>query len=126
MPPKVRIEDVLPSGEKIVIVIEGPELSERRVLQAMELLKIMTAAERAEGRRSLKEEIWRVIEENFGDGSWFTLRDLYAAVRASIGDVKVTLLGSYLTRYVSEGRLLKKGSRPRTKYRVRLAYARGT
>lgn len=128
MAPKVRIEDTLPTGERIVITIEGPELSEKKVLQAMELLKIMTAAERSEenGKVSLKEEIWRVIEENFGDGAWFTLKELYALIRTKLGDVKVTLLGSYLTRFVSEGRLVKRGARPRTRYRVRLAYARGT
>lgn len=127
MAPKVRIEDILPTGERIVITIEGPELSEKRVVQALELLKIMTAAERNEERRaSLKEEIWGVIEEYFGDGSWFTLKDLHAAVREKLGDVKVTLLGSYLSRFVSEGRLVKRGSKPRTEYRVRLVYARGT
>jgi len=125
MAPRVRIEDTLPSGEKIVITIEGSNLSEKRVLQVLELLKIMTAAEeRREVATSLKEEIWRVIEEEYGDGTWFTLRDAYDAVRARLGDVKITLMGSYLSRYVAEGRLIKKGSKPRTEYRVRLVYAR--
>ena len=125
MAPRVRIEDKLPSGEKIVITIEGSNLSEKRVLQVLELLKIMTAAEeRREATISLKDEIWRVIEEEYGDGTWFTLRDAYDVVRARLGDVKITLMGSYLSRYVAEGRLIKKGSKPRTEYRVRLVYAR--
>ncbi|RLE90411.1 MAG: hypothetical protein DRJ55_04165 [Thermoprotei archaeon] len=126
MAPKVRIEDTLPTGEKIVLSIEGPELSEKRVLQAIELLKIMTAAETGTfNKRKLKDELWEVIVENFGDGSWFTLKELYLEASRRL-NVKVTLVGSYLSRFVAEGRLVKKGSKPRTLYRVRAAYVHQT
>ena len=126
MAPRIRIEDTLPSGEKIVLTIEGPELSEKRVLQAVELVKIMTAAEeQPRGKRKLKDELWDVILDSFGDGEWFTLKDLYLEASRRLS-VKVTVLGSYLSRFVSEGRLVKKGSKPRTLYRVRAAYIRQT
>lgn len=126
MAPKVKIEDILPSGEKISVVIEGPEISERRVLQVLELLRLMSggAEKRREAKKTLKERLWQVIEENFGSGEWFTIRDLYAAVRAAHRDVPETTLSSYLTRFLREGRLEKRGRKPSTEYRVKLARAR--
>lgn len=131
MAPKVRIEEVLPSGEKITITLEGSEVSKTRVLQVLEMLSIMGGGEVAdegveEGEEgaSLKERVWRIIVERFGDGTWFTLRELYGILVDEEPELKLTTLASYLAKFVSEGRLLKKGQKPSTLYRVKAAAVR--
>lgn len=130
MAPRVRIEEVLPSGEKVTITIEGRQVSKTRVLQVLEMLSIMSGAEIGdegveEGESaSVKEKVWGIIVERFGDGSWFTLKELYSAVVEEEPELKVTTLASYLAKFVSEGRLLKKGQRPSTMYRVRTGFVK--
>ncbi|MEM1697657.1 MAG: hypothetical protein QXG48_03290 [Thermofilaceae archaeon] len=126
MVPKVKIEETLPSGERITITLEGREVSKTRVLQIMEMLSIMSGggvSDEAvdEESTSIKEKVWRIILERFGDGAWFTLRELYGILTDEEPEMKVTTLASYLAKFVSEGRLMKKGQKPSTLYRVRMA-----
>jgi len=72
---------------------------------------------------TLKEKIWRVIAENFGDGTWFSLRDLYNVAAKQIPGLKITTVSTYVSRLVGEGRLVKKGAKPNTRYRVRSVIA---
>lgn len=125
MPPRIKIEDVLPSGERITVTLEGRELDPRRVLQVLEMVKLMggDVSEGGASAKTLKEELWEVILENFGDGTWFSVRDLYNIASRKLS-IKLTSVSTYLTRFVEEGRLIKRGSRPRTRYRVRAIYAR--
>jgi len=133
MAPKVKIEDVLPSGERITISIEGERISKTKVLQILELLSIVNgsyeAGEEGEyeegGATSLKERVWSAIVERYGDGAWFTLKELYGVLAASEPELKITTLASYLAKFVAEGRLVKRGQKPATLYRVRAPLLRG-
>ena len=69
----------------------------------------------------MKEKIWKIIVENFGDGTWFSIRDLYNVALKEIPELKVTVVSTYVSRLVSEGRLIKRGSKPNTRYRVQSA-----
>jgi hypothetical protein len=128
MAPRIKVEDTLPSGERVSISIEGSEISEERVLyllRTLRELRVASALEVEEEPRdgTLKERIWRVIAENFGDGTWFSLRDLYNVAAKQIPGLKITTVSTYVSRLVAEGRLVKKGSKPNTRYRVRSVLA---
>ncbi len=125
MPPKIKIEDYLDDGEKISIVLEG-DVDERRVLQVLQMLKLMKGAEESGRRRggSLRSFIWRVIVENFGDGTWFSLKDLYNVARKEEPGLRLTSVSTYVSRFVNEGKLVKKGKRPNTRYRVKVIVER--
>lgn len=119
MPPKVKIEDVLPSGERISIVLEGPRISKSRVLQVLDMIDLMGGgAVENDERQSLKDKIWEIILEKFGDSEWFTLKDAYRAVKNCEPEIELTTVASYLTRLVNEGKLTKKGRKPATLYKV--------
>ncbi|HDH06923.1 MAG TPA: hypothetical protein ENF87_00985 [Thermoproteales archaeon] len=131
--PKIKIEDTLPSGEKIVITLEGREISERRVLQVLELLKIMSSGgqesesciseefSRGKGgsRGWLKEVIWDAILENFGDGVWFSSRDLQRVLHKAGIDVSLNTVATYLLRFYKAGRLDRAGGKFDMRYKVK-------
>ncbi|QOJ78109.1 hypothetical protein IG193_04790 [Infirmifilum lucidum] len=123
MAPRIKIEDSLPSGEKISLMIEGGDLDEAKILQILSMLKSLKASSEVEtgqvAEGSLKERVWRIIVENFGDGTWFSLRDLYNIAIREMPDLKITAVSTYVTRLVSEGRLLKRGTKPNTRYRIK-------
>ncbi len=124
MAPKIKIEDTLDSGEKISIVLEGGELDEEKIIQILHMVKSLKSSSEstiAYRKSSLKERIWSAIIENFGDGTWFSIKDLYNVARKEIEGLKITSVSTYVTRFVSEGRLLKKGSKPNTRYRIKSA-----
>uniref|UniRef100_A0A7C4GZV5 Uncharacterized protein n=1 Tax=Thermofilum pendens TaxID=2269 RepID=A0A7C4GZV5_THEPE len=124
--PKVRIEDTLPSGERVSLSIEGPDVSEEKVLHFLRVLREMRDAGSAEAGSSyeepvsLKDKIWRVIAENFGDGTWFSLKDLYNIAAKEIPGLKITAVSTYVSRLISENKLVKRGHKPNTRYRVRV------
>lgn len=126
MPPKVRIEDTLPSGERVSLSIEGSEVSEESVLRFLRILREMremggVGEERIDGEPvSLKDRIWRIIVENFGDGTWFSLKDLHNIAVKEVPGLKITAVSTYISRLVSEGKLIKRGVKPNTRYRIRL------
>ncbi len=122
--PKVKIEDILPSGEKISVVIEGSEVSRERILQVLDLFNILSRTDTVREPRTLKEKIWEILVNNFSSGEWFTINEAYAAVRQSLRDVNVTAVSSYISRFLREGRLEKTGRKPRTRYRIKRAFAR--
>lgn len=128
MAPKIRIEETLPSGEKITITLEGPQVSKARVLQVLEMLSLMGGGQYDEGgserEESLKERIWNVILERYGDGEWFSLKELHRALLEEMPELRISTLAAYLARFVNEGRLVKKGKKPSTLYRVRSVIAR--
>ncbi len=126
MAPKVRIEETLPTGEKVAITLEGPRVSKTRVLQILEMLELMGGGQREEReeRESLKERVWNFIVERYGGGEWFSLKELYGVLVEEMPELRVTTLAAYLARFVNEGRLVKKGRKPSTLYRVRAAVAR--
>ncbi|MGC9146972.1 MAG: hypothetical protein ACP5GL_04010 [Infirmifilum sp.] len=123
MAPKIKIEDTLPSGEKVTLSIEGGELDEAKILQLVSALKSLKEtsliASPDPGEESIKDKIWRVIVENFGDGTWFSLKDVYNLASRQIPDLKITAVSTYVTRLVSEGRLVKRGTKPNTRYRIK-------
>jgi len=117
---KVKIEDILPSGERISITLEGREVNKKRVLQVLELLKIM-GGEREEREEGLGEAIWRVILQDYGDGSWFSSRDLLRSLERELGpEVKLNTVATYLLRFYRRG-LLERDRRGGygLKYRLR-------
>ncbi|MGB9708704.1 MAG: hypothetical protein ACP5II_04095 [Infirmifilum sp.] len=123
MAPKIKIEDTLPSGEKVTLSIEGGELDEAKILQLVSALKSLKEtsliASPDPGEESIKDKIWRIIVENFGDGTWFSLKDVYNLASRQIPDLKITAVSTYVTRLVSEGRLVKRGTKPNTRYRIK-------
>jgi len=123
MAPKIKIEDTLSSGEKISLTIEGGEIDEQKILQILSMLKSLKetqegAIEQPE-EASLKQRLWGLIVENFGDGTWFSLRDLYNLAVREIPDLRITSVSTYVTRLVHEGKLLKRGTKPNTRYRIK-------
>jgi len=129
MSPKIKIEDYLNSGEKISIVLEGNEVSKEKVLQLLDMLKIIGGKIEDESKeerriRSNKEEVWDIIKEFFGDGTWFSIKDLYNISKDRLG-LKITSISTYISRLVNEGRLVKKGRKPYTRYRVKVIYVKG-
>ncbi|RLE66406.1 MAG: hypothetical protein DRJ38_01790 [Thermoprotei archaeon] len=122
--PKVKIEDILPSGEKVSVVIEGSEVSRERILQILDLFNILSKTDTVREPRTLKEKIWEILVNNFSDGEWFTINEAYAAVRQSLRDVSVTAVSSYVSRFLREGRLEKTGRKPRTRYRIKKTFVR--
>lgn len=123
MAPKIKIEDTLPSGEKVTFTIEGGELDEAKVLHLLSALKNLKEASPLEPEDleegSLKDKIWRIIVENFGDGTWFSLKDVYNLALRQVPDLKITAVSTYVTRLVSEGKLVKRGTKPNTRYRIK-------
>jgi hypothetical protein len=123
MAPKVRIEETLPTGEKVTITLEGPQVSKTRVLQVLDMVALMGGGQRIEEddgeRESLKEKIWSFIVDRYGEGEWFSLKELHRALLDEMPELRVTTVAAYLARFVSEGRLAKKGRIPSTLYRVR-------
>jgi len=98
MAPRIKVEDTLPSGERVSISIEGMDISEERVLyllRTLRELRVSSALEVEEDKVSeevtLKEKVWRVIIENFGDGTWFSLRDLHNVASKQIPGLKILL-----------------------------------
>ena len=124
MSPKIKIEDILPTGEKISVVIEGGEISHQRVLQVLDLFKIIGGVESSGKEKTLKEQMWDVLLNNFGSDEWFTINEAYAALRHKLKKVSVTTVSSYISRFLKEGKLEKKGRKPYTKYRIRKIYTR--
>jgi len=108
---KVKIEDTLPTGEKISITLEGSEISESRILQVLEMLKIMTGnREKSEDGSRLAEVLWNVILERFSDGRPFTSRDLLKAAFEELGiDLKLSTISTYLLRFYRKGLLRRMG-----------------
>ena len=128
MSPRIKIEDHLHSGEKISIVVEGDEISKEKVLQILDMLKIISGNINKEEPvnkrvRSNKEEIWEIIKEYFGDGTWFSIKDLYNVSKDFLG-LKITSISTYISRLVSEGKLVKKGRKPYTRYKVKVIYVK--
>jgi len=120
MAPRIKIEDVLPTGERIAVTLEGPHVSKNRVLQALEMISIMSGKMEGEGdeKQTLKERIWELLSENFRDGEWFTVKDAYNIIRRFEPRIKMSTVATYLTRFANEGRVAKRGSKPDTKYRL--------
>ena len=128
MSPKIKIEDYLQSGEKISIVLEGNEISKDKVLQVIDMLKIIGGKvnEESKGDRKIKsnkEEIWNIIQEFFGDGTWFSIKDLHNISRDKL-NLKITSISTYVSRLVNEGKLVKRGRKPYTRYKVRVIYVK--
>jgi len=122
MPPKIRIEDYLGDGEKISITLEG-DVDEKRVVQVLQMLKLMKGDMGGGGKEgTLRQFIWRVIVENFGDGTWFSIRDLYNVASREMPGLRITSVSTYVSRFVGEGKLVKKGRKPNTRYRVKVVY----
>ena len=119
--PRIKIEDTLPTGEKISIVIEGRRVDEKRVLQVLEMLKIMSGPERGfvKSERSLSEVIWEAIVDFFGDGYWFTLRDLMRVLNEEYGlGLKINVVSTYLLRFYKRGLVDRRMSANGFLYRV--------
>ncbi|RLF21766.1 MAG: hypothetical protein DRN15_04530 [Thermoprotei archaeon] len=127
---KVKIEEQLPTGEKISITIEGHEVNETRVLQVMELLKIMSGrltSTRAKSSRfsrdgQLKDLLWDVISSRFSDGRWFTSKDVQEALTEEYGyDLRLSTISTYLLRFYQAGLLERGGTHANRRYRVKLS-----
>ncbi len=119
---KIRIEDRLPSGEKICLILEGDSLNENRVLQALELIKLMSGNVHPSPPRprSLKEIIWDAIATRFGDGRWFTSKELYRCLREDYKlNIRLSAVSTYLLRFCEAGLLVRDGSRASRRYKLR-------
>ena len=131
---RIKIEDRLPSGERISITIEGSDVSKQRVLQVLEMLRLISGKvssdydyESLRDSSQLKDIIWDAILMHFGNGNWFTSRDLQVVLKRYYGiDVKLSSLATYLLRFYQNGYLDRKGSRAGRIYKVRLSSSQST
>ena len=124
MSPKIKIEDVLPSGEKISIVLEGRDISEKRVIQVLQLLKIMSGevnngrSSEPQGERLIDLVLW-VIRSKFNDASWFSSKDILSILRDKYSvDITLNSVSTYLLRLYRRGILERKGGRFDMRYRL--------
>ncbi|RLF01868.1 MAG: hypothetical protein DRJ59_05115, partial [Thermoprotei archaeon] len=75
--------------------------------------------EREGERTSLSEIIWDAILDNFGNGAWFTCRDLYRILNEEYGlSLKMNSVATYLLRFFKRGLLDRKGQGYGVRYRV--------
>jgi DNA-binding transcriptional ArsR family regulator len=65
------------------------------------------------------EKFKQVIEESFGDGSWFTSKDILGAYRRTYNeDLKLSTVSTYLLRLYNSGLLERRGERKNRMYRL--------
>ncbi len=133
---KIRIEDRLSSGERICVSLEGDVLDERKLVQIVELLRILSGRELSSAmmeepsntaKVSLKEIIWDAIVERFGEGRWFTSKELRSVLVKEYGvQAKLSTVSTYLHRLFTSGYLERGGSRALRRYRLNLSKIRAT
>ncbi|RLE75614.1 MAG: hypothetical protein DRJ56_05470 [Thermoprotei archaeon] len=124
MSPRVKIEEQLPDGDRIAITIEGPNVSEEKVIHLLNVVKALSSSAAPPRREDrLSDLIWEVIFTRFGSGTWFTSRELYEALREEGVEVDYRAVATYLLRFYRRGMLLRSGSRPSLKYRIRVPHA---
>ena len=132
---RIKIEDRLPSGERISITIEGSDVSKQKVLQVLEMLRLISGKVNSDydyeslrdSQAQLKDIIWDAILMHFGNGNWFTSRDLQVVLKRYYGiDVKLSSLATYLLRFYQNGYLDRRGSRAGRIYKVRLSSSQST
>jgi len=123
MPPKVKIEENLPDGNKITIVLEGPNVSDQQVIQSLNFIKYLSKKQKVMGPKSegkLGDVIWEVIFNRFGKGIFFSSRELYEALREEGIEVNYRAVATYLLRFYRRGMLERFKDGIRMRYRIRL------
>jgi len=126
MPPKVKIEENLPDGNKITVVLEGPNVSSEQVIQFLDFIKYLSRRykpTRPKPEGKLGDIIWEVIFNRFGEGTLFSSRDLFEALREEGIDVDHRAVATYLLRFYRRGMLDRFRDGPRMKYKIKLPVA---
>lgn len=123
MPPRVKIEEKLPDGNKVTIVLEGPNVSSEQIAQSLDFIKYLSRKyrhikSRPEGK--LGDIIWEVIFNKFGEGVLFSSKDLFEALREEGIEVDYRAVATYLLRFYRRGLLDRFKDGPRMKYKIRL------
>lgn len=127
MSPKIKIEDTLPSGGKITIVIEDRNISEEKVIKILHFIKSLSQGNILEedvevpnkSDFKISDIIWEIIFNKFGNGTWFTSKDVYRALLEEGYEVNYRAVSTYLLRFYRRGMLIRAGSRGNLKYRIR-------
>jgi len=123
MAPRVKIEENLPNGSKITIVLEGPNVSGEEIAQSLDFIKYLSKRYRStkpkiEGK--LGDVIWEVIFNRFGRGAFFSSRELYEALRAEGIDINYRAVATYLLRFYRKGMLERFKDGHCMRYRIRV------
>ncbi|MCX8141951.1 MAG: hypothetical protein N3F04_04125 [Candidatus Nezhaarchaeota archaeon] len=90
-----------------------------------DLIDIVSSSESTSNSQSetqeqtLMEKFRHVIEENFGDGSWFSSKDVLDTYRRVHNEsLKLSTVSTYLLRLYNSGFLERRGERKNRLYRV--------
>lgn len=113
-----------PDGSKMIIIFQGKDIPWKRIQMVKDLIDIVSSAETPNTQsepqeQTLMERFKQVIEGNFGDGSWFTSKDVLDAYRRTYNeDLKPSTVSTYLLRLYSGGFLERRGERKSRMYRL--------
>jgi len=113
-----------PDGSKMIIIFQGKNIPWKRIQMVKDLIDIVSSAELTNNQneaqeQTLMEKFKQVIEENFGDGSWFTSKDILDAYRRTYNeDLKLSTVSTYLLRLYNGGILERRGERKNRMYRL--------
>ena len=134
---KIKIEEKFSTGEKVSIIIEGSRIDRGKLNALLSMIEAFSSNSimkefSSQGRRisrngkdlgfSLLDVIIDAIECYFGDGRWFTTRELYEVLKSRYGiDVKTSTLSTYLLRLSDRGVLERGGSKALRVYRLSCA-----
>ncbi|MEM4576848.1 MAG: hypothetical protein QW701_05230 [Candidatus Nezhaarchaeales archaeon] len=113
-----------PDGSKMIIIFQGKDIPWKRIQMVKDLIDIVSSAETPNTQnepqeQTLMERFKQVIEGNFGDGSWFTSKDILDAYRRTFNeDLKPSTVSTYLLRLYNGGFLERRGERKSRMYRL--------
>ncbi len=128
MSPKIKIEENLPTGGKITITLEDSDISEEKVIQILNFIKSLTRSSYEEDRvryeGKLTDIIWEIIFTKFGNGKWFTSKELYKALLEEGIEVDQRTISTYLLRFYRRGMLDRIGPRSNMRYKIKTPVVR--
>ncbi|MCS7140026.1 MAG: hypothetical protein RMI99_04325 [Nitrososphaerota archaeon] len=120
-----RFTVTFPDGSKMIIIFQGKDIPWKRIQMVKDLIDIVSSSESTSNSQSetqeqtLMEKFRHVIEENFGDGSWFSSKDVLDTYRRVHNEsLKLSTVSTYLLRLYNSGFLERRGERKNRLYRV--------
>jgi len=122
---KVKIE--VENADGVKIKIEVPEYDPDKIYAYLRALEMADGYKdfheihlsNDEGSQLVIDKVFNLIKQEFGLGL-FSLNDIYKAYTIKYGeDISKSTLATYLSRFVSEGRLERIGRRGRYSYRIK-------
>ncbi|MDI9619841.1 MAG: hypothetical protein QFX33_03415 [Candidatus Nezhaarchaeota archaeon] len=113
-----------PDGSKMTIVFQGKSIPWKRIQMVKDLIDIISSSEASNNQaepqdQTLMERLQQVLEESFGDSSWFTSKDVLDAYARTYNEsLKLSTVSTYLLRLYNGGFLERRGERKNRMYRL--------